>query len=203
MSRRASFIEAEAMAQARAAVVAGEEEALVSEALHHLEHVLGHDAEAVVDEIGAGLGERTVAIAAQVGEHDVVALRKPRRHRVPQHVIIGIAVEHQQRRAGAAVAHANDRALGADVEMLESREQGRDLGAAPARGVAGIIGRRRFGEHVLRRLVRQRRRGDAGRRCARGDRLHQTAAAQAFLDRLGWKWRGHSCLPVLFRPSDA
>ena len=40
------------------AVVAGEEETRVAKALHDLDHVLGHDAKAVVDEIGAGLGQR-------------------------------------------------------------------------------------------------------------------------------------------------
>ena len=108
------------MAQARAAVMAPEKEPLVTEVLHDLDHVLGHDAEAVIDEIGAGLGQRAVAVAAQIGEHHVIALRKPRGDRVPQHVIVRIAVQEQQGRAGAAMAHANDGALRAHVEMLES-----------------------------------------------------------------------------------
>ena len=41
-------------------------------------------------------------------------------------------------------------ALGAHVEMLEAREQGRDLGAAPARRIAGIIRSGRFGQHRRR-----------------------------------------------------
>jgi hypothetical protein len=45
MSRRQSFM-THAMAQPGAAVVAHEEETLIAEVVHDLEHVLGHDAEA-------------------------------------------------------------------------------------------------------------------------------------------------------------
>ncbi len=176
------------MAHARAAVVAGQEETRMAEALHHLDHVFGHDAKAVIDEFGPGLGERAVAVAAQIGEHHVVVFREPRGDRVPQHVIVRIAVQQQQGRAGTAMAHANDGALGAHVDMLETREQSRDLRAAPAGRIAGIIGRRRFGEH--RRLLRRCRRGDARRRACRQG-LDQTAPAQAFFGRFGSRMGGH------------
>ena len=97
------------MAQARAAIVAGEEEALMAETLHDLDHVLGHDAEAVIDVIGAGLGQRAVAVAAQIGENHVIVFRKPRGDGVPRHVIVRIAVQEQQRRPRTAMAQANDR----------------------------------------------------------------------------------------------
>ena len=126
----------------------------------------------------------------------MIALREPRGDRVPQHVIVRIAVQEQQGRAGTAMAHADDGALRAHVEMLESREQGRDFGAAPAHRIAGIIGRRSFGCHGG--LFRQCRRGDA-RRYACGQCLNQTAAVQACFQAcfnvFGLKMRGHFSLP--------
>jgi hypothetical protein len=80
-------------------------------------------------------------------------------------------------------------ALRAHVEMLESREQGRHLRAAPAGRIARIIGRRRFGEN--RRLLRRCRRGDARCRRARRQGLNQTAPVQAFFDRFGSRMGGH------------
>ena len=165
------------MAQARAAVVADQKEALVAEALHHFEHVLGHDAEAVIDEVRAGVGQRGVAVAAQIGEHHVIVLREPRRDGVPQHVIVRIAVQQQHRRPGAAMTHADDRALGADVEMLEAREQRGDLGAAPTGGIADIIGGRRFGDD--RAFVSERGRRNGGG-SAGGERLHDMTTARVW-----------------------
>ena len=183
------------MAGARAAVVADQEETLVAEALHDLDHVLRHDPKAVIDQIGAGVGQRAVAIAAQIGEHHVIALGEPRRDAVPQHVIVRIAVQQQHRRAGAAMAQADDGALGADVEMLEAREQRRDLGAAPAGRIARIIGGGRLRQH--RRLLRGCRRGDARGRGARRQGLNQTAAAHAVFAAFGLKMPGHLNLPAL------
>ena len=141
------------MARARATVVAGEEETLMAELLHDFDHVLGHGTKAVIDVIGPGLGQRAVAVAAQIGEYHVIAFRKPRGDAVPRYVIARIAVQEQQGRARTAMPHANDCALRAHVEMLECREQGRDFGATPARGVTAIIGARRLGQHrcLLRR----------------------------------------------------
>jgi hypothetical protein len=52
------------MTQARAAVVTGEEETRMTELIHHLDHVLGHDAHAVTDVVGTRIGQRGIAIAA-------------------------------------------------------------------------------------------------------------------------------------------
>ncbi len=188
------------MAQARATVVAGEEETRVTEALHDLDHVLGHDAEAIVDEVRPGFGQRAVAIAAQVGKNHVIALCQPCSNGVPKHVVVRIAMEEQQRRAGTTVAHANDGALGAHVEMLKPREQGRDFGAAPPGRIAGIIVRGRLGQH--RRLLRYGRRGDG---CCGPCRqsLNQPATAQALVDWSGLKMRCHLSLPRECRQSDA
>ncbi len=179
------------MAQTRAAVVAGKEEALVTEIGHHLDHILGHDAEAVVDEIGAGLGQRAVAVAAQICEHHVITRSQPRSDGVPQHMIVRVAMQQQQRRARAAVAHADDGALGAHIEMFEPWEQVRHFRAAPAGRIAGIIGGGRFGYD--RGLLRQCGRGDCRSR-ARGQGLNQSAAAHAFVGMSGLKMRHHSGL---------
>ena len=133
------MIEAHAVRRAPAAVVAGDEISPVAELLHHLDHVLRHGAETVVDVVGAGLGQRAVAIAAQIGQHDVIALREPRRDLVPAHVALGIAVQQKQRRARSAMTHADRRAARLHVEMLEAGEQCRDLRAAPAVGIVRIV----------------------------------------------------------------
>src|SRR5437870_1308981 len=78
------------MARARATVVAGEEETLMAELLHDFDHVLGHGTKAVIDVIGPGLGQRAVAVAAQIGQigqHHVIAFRKPRGDSVPRYVV--------------------------------------------------------------------------------------------------------------------
>ena len=135
------------MAHACAAIVAREEEPLMPEIVHDFEHVCGQYSRTVIDVIGARLGQRAVAIAAQIGEHHVITLRQPGGDAVPRHVIARVAVQEQQGRARTAMAHANDGALRAHVEMLECREQSCDFGATPARRVTDIIGARRFSQH--------------------------------------------------------
>jgi hypothetical protein len=76
-------------------------------------------------------------------------------------VIVGIAVQEQQGRAGPTMAHADDGTLDADVEMLESGEQGRDFRAAPTGRIANIINSR-----FVCASVPPGRRGDARRRRA-------------------------------------
>ena len=141
------------MADARAAVVARQEELPMPETLHDFEHVLGQYAGAVIDVIGTGVGQRTVAVAAQIGENHMVAFRKPRGDAIPGRVVLRIAVQEQQRRAGTAMADTYDGTLRAEVKMLEIRKQGRELGAAPARRITDIVGRCCFGHHrgLLRR----------------------------------------------------
>ena len=58
------MIEAQAVARARAAVVAGEKKTLMAEILHDLDRILRHRAETVIDVVGAGFGQRTVAVTA-------------------------------------------------------------------------------------------------------------------------------------------
>ena len=104
------MVEAHAVRGAPAAVVAGDEEAVVAERLHHLDLVLRHGAERVVDAAGLLGRGGAVAIAAQVGGHDVEVLRQPRRDRMPGDVRERVAMQQQQRRAAAAMAQADARA---------------------------------------------------------------------------------------------
>src|SRR5690606_27584157 len=101
-----------------------------------------HRPEAVVDVVGSGLRQRAVAVAAQVREDHVIALGEPGGDAVPAGVILRIAVHEQQRRSRAAVPKADDGAAGANVEVLEPREMGSDLGAAPAGRIADVVLRR-------------------------------------------------------------
>jgi hypothetical protein len=182
------------MTQPGAAVMAGKEELPMAELLHDLDHVLGHHTEAVIDALFAGLGQRTVAIAAQIGEHDVIVLSQPRGDPVPRHVVNGMPVQQQKRRPRAAVPQADDRSLRAHVEMLEPGEKRCDLCAAPARRVAQVIGGSGFRDHP-RRLYRLRycTRGDARRRGPGGHRAHHPTPGYARFV-LGPRLRGHVSL---------
>ena len=174
------------MGHARAAVMADQEKPLMAELFHHFDHVFGHHAMAVIDQLVAGLGQRGIAIAPEIGTHHVIALCELCCDRVPKHVIVRIAMKQQQRRPRTAMAQANDGALGAHIEMLEAGEQSRNLRAAPARGITRIIGGRRLGQDG--RGLRQRGRSEArgcGARGAGGRQLHQMTAAQSFLGGLG------------------
>ena len=141
------------MAEPGAAVMTHEVEPRIPELLHDLDHVLGHDTKAVIDVVGTGLRQRAVAIAAQVGEDDVIVLRQACGDAIPRHVVDRMAVKHQQRRARTAMAQADDGAFGAHVEVLEPGEQGGDLGVAPAGRIAHIVGGIGFGDNC--RLLRQ------------------------------------------------
>ena len=180
------MVEAHAERRSPAAVVAGDEEAAIAELLHHLHIVLGKGAEAVIDVVGAGLGQRGIAIAAQIGQHDVVALRQLCRDLVPRHVALGIAVHQQQRRTRAAMAHADDGAARLHVEMLESREQGRDFGGAPAVRIAHIIGGRCNGRLILceslsaNRAGHRRARRQAPGTCSGGSDRHRPAVRTGY-----------------------
>ena len=92
------------MRGAAAAVVAGDEKAAVAEGLHHLDLVVCHGAERVVDAAGFLGRGGAVAIAAEVGSNDMEVLGQARRHRVPGDVSERVAVQQKQRRTVAAMA---------------------------------------------------------------------------------------------------
>ena len=95
------------MRGAPAAVMAGDVEAVVTERRHHLDLVLRHRPERVVDAVGFLRRGRAVAVAAQVGGDDMELLGQSRRDLVPGHMGQRVAVQQQQRRAIAAMAQAN------------------------------------------------------------------------------------------------
>ena len=177
------MIEAHAIGRAAAAVMPGDEISPVAELLHHLDHVLSHGAEAVVDVVRAGLRQRAVAIAPQIREHDVIALRQPRRDLVPARVALGIAMQQKQRRTRSAVTHADHSTARLHVEMPEARKHRRDFRAPPAMRIVRIVrGRERVG--CCRLCLRTR--GDCtGQRRACRNRLHQMAPAQRVVVRPG------------------
>jgi len=92
---------------AGAAVVPRHAKALEAERLHRLDLVLRQCALGVGGKIGPGRRLRTVAVAAQVGDHQREVLRQSRRHLAPHHMRLRIAVQQEQRRP-AATRHQVD-----------------------------------------------------------------------------------------------
>ena len=114
------MIEAHAVHDARAAVVAGGKEAVEAERRHHLDIVLRHRAERIVRVIRLARRLLAVAIAAQVGRHHGEFLRKARRELVPGEMRERIAVQQQQRRPAAAMHGHDARAGGLDFGAGEA-----------------------------------------------------------------------------------
>ena len=116
------------MGRTAAAIVAGDIKAVVAERPHHFDLVLGHGAERVVRAVRLLRRRRTVAVAAQIGRHDMKPLGQARRHLVPRNMGQRVAVQKQQRRPAAAVAQADARAARLDVGQ---REAGHDFHGVP------------------------------------------------------------------------
>ena len=77
------MVETQPVQHARAAVMAAGVEFLEAEVTHDLDLVLRHGAERIGRVIAAAVRLGTVAVAAQVGQHDGEFLRQPRRDLVP------------------------------------------------------------------------------------------------------------------------
>jgi hypothetical protein len=120
--------------------VTGDHEALVSELLHHLDEIPCHLAKAEIDVIGARVGQRAVTVAAQVGKNDVVVFGQSRGDLVPAGVILGIAVDEQQRRARTTVAQPNDGTTGAHIDVTEAWEMCGHLCRSLPRRITAVIG---------------------------------------------------------------
>jgi hypothetical protein len=86
------MIESQAMRDTSAAIVAADEETVVAEPAHEIEHVLRHCALAVSGVIGRAFRFARVAVAAQVRHHEREALAKPRSDGVPDSVRLRKAV---------------------------------------------------------------------------------------------------------------
>jgi len=111
------------MADAGAAVVAHDVEAIEAQRRHHLDLVLGGGALAVVAEV-VGSRLAAVAVAAQVGCHHRVVRGQRGRHHVPHHVALRVAVEQQERRALAALHQIDGGGRGLDLRLREAVEHG-------------------------------------------------------------------------------
>ena len=92
-------VEAHAMQDTRAAVVACGIKLVEAERRHHLDLILRHCAERVAGMILAAGRLFGIAVTAQVGAHDGEIARQRRRNFVPGQMIEGIAVHQQQRRS--------------------------------------------------------------------------------------------------------
>ena len=102
-------IAAEPVRHARAAVVGADVEALEAGVAHHGQRIGGHRALAVGGVVGARRQALRVAAAAQVHRDHGVALGQRGRHAVPHRMRLRVAVEQEQGRSAAAVAHPQGR----------------------------------------------------------------------------------------------
>ena len=99
---RRRVVERHPVAGPGAPIVAGHHEALEAELLHDLDLVLGHPAKGIVAVIRQPARLATVAVAAQVGDDDGEVLGQPRGDESPVDVRQRVAVQEEERRAGAS-----------------------------------------------------------------------------------------------------
>ena len=121
-------VQRHAVGDAPPAVVAGHGEALVPEAGHRGDEVLGHRPLGVRRVARGGLGEERVAVPREVGGDDGEALGQPRGDRVPHQVGLRVAVQEQQGRSPAGdprVDRAARRRQRGGAEVLEHAAQPR------------------------------------------------------------------------------
>ena len=89
-------IHGQAVRHAGTPVVRQHIEALKTMGLHDRQRVQRHLALAVVGMVGIDGGPRRIAVTAQVHQHQTVRLRQHRRHAVPHHHALRVAVQQQQ-----------------------------------------------------------------------------------------------------------
>lgn len=99
-------IERHPVRTAGAAIVSADEEAIEAELVHQSELVTPHRPLRVGLVVESRVRFRALAVAAQVARDDGEVLGKARRHLVPHHVCLGMAVKEQERRPAAAAADA-------------------------------------------------------------------------------------------------
>ena len=109
------------MADAGAAVVAHDVEAMETQRGHHLDLIPRRGALAMLVEV-VGCRLAAVAVAAQVRHHHRVVRGKRRRHLVPHHVGLRVAVEQEERRALAAFHQIDGGGRGLDPGLGEAFE---------------------------------------------------------------------------------
>ncbi len=118
----AGMVERKPITDPPAAIMAGETKADEAERLHRFDHDGGHGALAIGRVLGVRFRHRGPAVAGQVGDHEGEMRRQLRRHAMPHHVALRMAVQQKQRRPAAA----------------DAGEDFSDRGVDPARGVTGI-----------------------------------------------------------------
>lgn len=111
------MVEAEAVEDARAAVVRRHVEAPVAERTHQPGHVPRHGPLRLVGGLRHGRRHPRIAVAPQVGNHEREALLQERRDLVPHGMGFGIAVEQQQGRAPRVLPDPDMDARGADIDV--------------------------------------------------------------------------------------
>ena len=110
-------IEAQAVQNTRAAVMAGGMEARVAERRHQVGQVLRHGPFGLVGGLRFGRRHPGVAVAAQVGHYERKAIRQHGGHFVPHEVRFGIAVDQQQGRPPVVGPNLDMDARGADIDV--------------------------------------------------------------------------------------
>ena len=120
---RCGRVERHAVGHPAAAVVPGDEEALVPEAAHHRELIARHDARSVVRAAFAAVGFARIAVPAQVGQHDREPFRQPAGDLVPADVRLRMPVQQQQRRTAAAAQGMDRRAVDRDRRRGETGKE--------------------------------------------------------------------------------
>ena len=132
----AGMVEGHPMTDPAAAIVTGDRERLEAERRHHLDLVAGGGSFRVRRVVGVRGRFAAVAIAPEIGGDHGEPLGEPGCDLVPDDVGLGIAVQQQQRRTGAAVNGVDRRPAGVDVDRGESLEH-----VAPLPGFIAAFGR--------------------------------------------------------------
>ena len=118
------MIERQSMRRSRSPIMTGKVEAVVAERGHHINLVLRHRTERVVDVVGPPLRRaNAVAVTPKVRRDDVESLAERAGDLVPRRVTHRVAVQQQQRRAVAAVPQEDVGTLRANPSSLEAREE--------------------------------------------------------------------------------
>lgn len=132
------MVERQAIGGAAAAIVARDREPLEAERRHHRHLIARHGAFGIGRVIG-GLGavEAAFAIAAQIGANHGEFSGEMRRDLVPARMRLGIAVEQQQRRAGAADFEQDFGLLDCHPPRCEAGDHGGPVRAVTERGRNG------------------------------------------------------------------
>jgi len=99
--------------------VSDDREALMSQRLHQADRVAGHRAFRGLAVVGLVGRLRGLAVSPEIRADDGEVPSQQRRHSMPRRMRPRVAVEQQDRRSGASMAHANDHI--AKVDSVERK----------------------------------------------------------------------------------